>query len=90
MKQKCMNCGLVFYPTKNNYVGYPYYWHREKDMYSSPDRVLVFCTRNCMDNFLAKHSDIIIPIFKQIKESEDINNARTRENQVERKQAPSP
>ena len=88
MKQKCMNCGLVFYPTKNNYVGYPYYWHREKDMDSSPDRV--FHSRWCMDQFLSKHRDIITPIFKQIKESEDINNARTRENQVERKQAPSP
>jgi hypothetical protein len=43
-----------------------------------------------MDQFLSKHSDILIPIFKQIKESEDINNARTRENQAERKQAPSP
>ena len=43
-----------------------------------------------MDNFLAKHSDIIIPIFKQIKESEDINNARTRENQAKCEQAASP
>ncbi len=87
MKQKCMNCGLVFYPTKDNYVGYPYSWpwHRQIDC---SDRV--FHSRSCMDNFLAKHSDIIIPIFKQIKESEDINNARTRENQAERKQATSP
>ena len=88
MKQKCMNCGLVFYPTKDNYVGYPYYWHNENDMDRSPDRV--FHSRWCMDHFLSKHRDIITPIFKQIKESEDINNARTGENQVERKQAPSP
>ena len=88
MKQKCMNCGLVFYPTKNNYVGYPYIWHRDKDIDSSPART--FHSRYCMDQFLSKHSDILIPIFKQIKESEDINNARTRENQAERKQATSP
>ena len=88
MKQKCLNCGLVFYPTKDNYVGYPYSWYRQKDMDSSPYRV--FHSRWCMDQFLNKHRDIIIPIFKQIKESEDINNARTRENQAERKQATSP
>ena len=91
MKQKCLNCGLIFYPTKNNYVGYPDCWHTEnvfKDMDSSPYRV--FHSRWCMDQFLSKHSDIIIPIFKQIKESEDINNARTRENQAECEQATSP
>ena len=87
MKQKCMNCGLVFYPTKDNYVGYPYSWHRQKDMDSSPYRV--FHSRWCMDEFLAKHSDIIIPIFKQIKESEAIN-ARIRENKAECEQATSP
>jgi len=89
MKQKCIECGLVFYPTKNNYVGYPYFYYKERErMDSSPYRV--FHSRWCMDQFLSKHSDILIPIFKQIKESEDINNARTRENQAERKQAPSP
>ena len=87
MNQKCLNCGLIFYPTKNNYVGYPYYWHREKDTDSSPDRV--FHSRWCMDQFLSKHRDIIIPIFKQIKESEAIN-ARIRENKAECEQATSP
>ena len=77
MKQKCLNCGLIFYPTKNNYVGYPYYWDREKDMDSPPYRV--FHSRWCMDQFLSKHRDIITPILKQIKESEAIN-ARIREN----------
>ena len=68
MKQKCIECGLVFYPTKNNYVGYPYIWHRDKDIDSSPART--FHSRYCMDQFLSKHSDILIPIFKQIKERE--------------------
>ena len=86
MKQKCVNCDKVFYPTKDNYVGYPWIWHRQR---ADCEHDRVFCTRSCMDQFLSKHSDIIIPIFKQIKESEAIN-ARTRENQVERKQAPSP
>jgi hypothetical protein len=34
-----------------------------------------------MGYFFSKHSDIIIPIFKQIKESEAIN-ARIRENKA--------
>ena len=87
MKRKCITCDKVYYPTKNNYVGYPYYWHREKDMDSSPDRV--FHSRWCMDQFLSKPRDIIIPIFKQIKESEAIN-ARIRENKAECEQATSP
>ena len=64
-----------FYPTKNNYVGYPYIGI-EKNTDSSPDD---FHSRWCMDQFLSKHRDIITPIFKQIKESEAIN-ARIREN----------
>ena len=90
MKRKCITCDKVYYPTKNNYVGYPYFWHIERAISIDRSHDRVFCTRNCMDNFLAKHSDIIIPIFKQIKESEDINNARIRKNKVECEQATSP
>ena len=26
MKQYCLNCNKVFYPTENNWIGYPQYW----------------------------------------------------------------
>ena len=90
MKQKCTNCDKVFYPTKNNYVGYPWIWHSHRDQSIDWSHNRIFCTNTCMGYFFSKHSDIIIPIFKQIKESEDINNARTRENQAECEQAASP
>ena len=41
-----------------------------------------------MESFLCKHTDILTPIYKQIKEREG-NNARTRENQTELAEAPS-
>jgi Zn-finger protein len=85
MKQSCIQCGKIFYPTNKNFLGYPqgsYFEHKQE--------YKVFHSRSCMDRFLVKHEDVLIPIFKQIKESEDINNARTRENQAEREQAPSP
>ena len=89
MKQKCTNCDKVFYPTKNNYVGYPWIWHSHRsDIDWSHSRI--FCTNSCMGEFISKHNDIILQFFKQIKESEDINNARTRENQAECEQAASP
>ena len=80
MKRKCITCDKVYYPTKNNYVGYPYFWHIERAISIDRSHDRVFCTRNCMDNFLAKHSDSIIPIFNEIKERE--NNHDNRENQT--------
>ena len=87
MKQRCIQCGKIFYPTNKNFLGYPQGSYSD---FEHKQEYKVFHSRYCMDRFLVKHEDVLIPIFKQIKESEDINNARTRENQVERKQAPSP
>ena len=76
MKQKCIQCDKVYYPTNNNFVGYPQTWGVALDCNNR-----IFCTRGCMEYFIKNHEDIIIPIFKQIKESEAIN-ARIRENKA--------
>ena len=84
MKQRCIECGKIFYVTDDNMTGYPQaFYDNHKNEYK------IFHSRGCMDRFLMKHADVLTPIFKQIKESEAIN-ARTRENQAERKQATSP
>jgi len=80
MKQFCLVCDEVFYPTNKNYIGYPYLWKRERGIKIDCSHDRVFCTKNCMDIFLATHSDFLIPIFKQIKERE--NNHDNRENQT--------
>ena len=94
MKQYCLTCDKVFYPTDNNYIGYPYrngHWSEEEQRYvwaDNPTHNRVFHARGCMEEFLCKHTDILTPIYKQIKEREG-NNARTRENQTELAEAPS-
>ena len=94
MKQYCLTCDKVFYPTDDNYIGYPYrngHWSEEEQRYIVAKNTLynrVFHSRGCMEEFLCKHTDILTPIYKQIKEREG-NNARTRENQTERTEAPS-
>ena len=94
MKQFCLTCDKVFYPTDNNYIGYPYsygQWSAEQNRFvwaSNPTHNRVFHSRSCMESFLCKHTDILTPIYKQIKEREG-NNARTRENQTELAEAPS-
>ena len=88
MKQYCLTCDKVFYPTDNNYIGYPFkngYWSAEEQRYIVAKNTLynrVFHSRGCMEEFMCKHTDILSPIYKQIKEREG-NNARTRENQTE-------
>jgi len=88
MKQYCLTCDKVFYPTNNNYIGYPFkngYWSAEEQRYIFSEtnvRSRVFHSRSCMESFLCEHTDILTPIYKQIKEREG-NNARTRENQTE-------
>ena len=88
MKQYCLTCDKVFYPTDNNYIGYPYkngHWSAEEQRYiwaDNPTYNRVFHSRGCMESFMCKHTDILTPIYKQIKEREG-NNARTRENQTE-------
>ena len=94
MKQFCLTCDKVFYPTDNNYIGYPYsngHWSAEEQRYiwaSNPTYNRVFHSRSCMESFLCEHTDILTPIYKQIKEREG-NYARTRENQTEPAEAPS-
>ena len=56
--------------TKNNYVGYPYFWHIERAISIDRSHDRVFCTRSCMDQFLSKHSDILIPIFFDLSSNE--------------------
>ena len=88
MKQYCITCDKVFYPTDNNHIGYPFkngYWSAEENRYIHAKNTTynrVFHSRGCMEEFLCKHTDILTPIYKQIKEREG-NNARTRENQTE-------
>ena len=87
MKQFCLTCDKVFYPTDNNYIGYPSNyseWSEEEQRYVRADKThnRVFHSRSCMESFLCKHTDILTPIYKQIKEREG-NNARTREDQTE-------
>ena len=94
MKQICLNCDKTFYPTENNYIGYPFdsdSWSYEEQRYIRGDNHLtqrVFHSRGCMEEFLSKHTDVLTPIYKQIKVREG-NNARTRENQTELAQATS-
>ena len=88
MKKYCLTCDKVFYPTDNNYIGYPSStgcWNEEEERWTwteNPTHDRVFHSRGCMESFLCKHTDILTPIYKQIKEREG-NNARTRENQTE-------
>ena len=97
MKQFCLRCDKVFYPTEKNLHGYPQYWggywDNEQQRYiphnvEIPLENKVFHSRSCMDNFLTKNANVLTPIFKQIKEREG-NNARTREDQTELAEAPS-
>ena len=83
MKQICINCYKTFYPTENNWIGYPQAWP-----YNQEPHIKIFHSRSCMDNFLTKNANVLTPIFKQIKEREG-NNARTREDQTELAEAPS-
>ena len=95
MKQFCLNCDKVFYPTRNNGLGYPYYWggywanEQQRYVHDTPVITIenkVFHSRSCQDEYLAKHINYLTPIFKQLKEREG-NNARTREDQTELAQA---
>ena len=94
MKQYCLTCDKVFYPTDDNYIGYPFrngHWSEEEQRYIVAKNTLynrVFHSRGCMEEFMCKHTDILTPIYKQIKEREG-NNARTREDQTELAEAPS-
>ena len=94
MKQYCITCDKVFYPTDNNFIGYPFksgHYNQEEQRYiwaENPTYNRVFHSRSCMEEFLCKHTDILTPIYKQIKEREG-NNARTREDQTELTEAPS-
>ena len=94
MKQICLNCDKTFYPTENNWIGYPYAsgsWSSEEQRYIHINNHLtqrVFHSRGCMEEFLCKYTDVLTPIYKQLKEREG-NNARTREDQTELAQATS-
>ena len=94
MKQFCITCDKVFYPTDDNYIGYPFrngHWSEEEQRYvhaTNPTHNRIFHSRGCMEEFLCEHTEILTPIYKQIKEREG-NNARTREDQTELTEAPS-
>ena len=82
MKKFCLECNKVFYPTENNYIGYPFkggYWDPERGGYNfseSPPSNRVFHSRKCMDEFISEHADILTPIFNQIKERENDHEYR--------------
>ena len=94
MKQICLNCDKTFYPTENNRNGYPYdsgSWSSEEQRYIRGDNHLTqrgFHSRGGMEEFLSKHTDVLTPIYKQLKEREG-NNARSRKDQTELAQATS-
>ena len=76
MKQICVNCDKVFYPTKNNYIGYPQsysgYWDNEHE-WISVERdigIKVFHSRYCQDEFLTKHGNYLSRIFRELKQNE--------------------
>ena len=88
MKQTCVNCDKVFYPTDNNYIGYPQsyrgYWNYEDDRWISIDSNIenkVFHSRHCQDEFLSKHGDYLSRIFRDLKqnEREETNDQNTNE-----------
>ena len=77
MKQTCVNCNKIFYPTKNNYIGYPQsysgYWSNEDDRWISVERdigIKVFHSRHCQDEFLTKHGNYLSRIFRELKQNE--------------------
>ena len=88
MKQVCINCNKVFYPTKNNYVGYPQsysgYFNNDENRWISLDTNIeskVFHSRHCQDQFLSKHGDYLSRIFRDLKqnEREETNDQNTNE-----------
>ena len=78
MKQVCINCDKVFYPTDNNYLGYPQsysgYWNNGENRWVSTHSISienkVFHSRNCQDEFLSKHGDYLSRIFRDLKQNE--------------------
>ena len=75
MKQVCINCDKVFYPTDNNYLGYPqsYRGAWKGNRWISIDSNIenkVFHSRNCQDEFLSKHGDYLSRIFRDLKQNE--------------------
>ena len=63
MKQICVNCDKVFYPTKNNYVGYPQsysgYFNNDENRWISLD------TKHSIRKILHRRM-ISNPIFKDV------------------------
>ena len=86
MKKFCLECNKVFYPTENNYIGYPFKigdWDKVLGRYifsETPVTNRVFHSRLCMDRFISERADILTPIFNEIKERE--NNHDNRENKT--------
>ena len=82
MKKFCLVCNEVFYPTENNYIGYPFkggYWDNALGRYIFSKTNVhnrVFHSRECMDKFIYEHADILTPIFNQIKERENDHEYR--------------
>lgn len=50
MKMHCKNCGIKFYPSDKNYIGYPYTWHNR-----APAHTRVFHSRGCWEEWTAKN-----------------------------------
>ena len=68
MKQKCRNCNQIFYPTENNYVGYPFpYWCTEG---RSPETRL-FHSRGCWEAFVNKNIASFTRLTHEIYNNEE-------------------
>ena len=60
MKMHCKNCGIKFYPSENNYVGYPYGGWRNKGQ----AHTRVFHSRGCWENWHKDHRDDIERVIR--------------------------
>ena len=69
MKMHCKNCGVKFYPSDNNYVGYPYGGWRNKGQ----AHTRVFHSRGCWEDWTSKNQEAYTNWLRQFPDY-DINS----------------
>jgi len=68
MKQKCRNCNQIFYPTENNYVGYPYTCWVDRE---TPAETRLFHSRGCWEDFVNKNIASFTRLTHEIYNNEE-------------------
>lgn len=68
MKQKCRNCNKIFYPTENNYIGYPYAYRSNEE---KPEETRLFHSRGCWENFVNKNITSFTRLTNDIYNNEE-------------------